>query len=259
MLLQATQQTANDDFLVPVVVQWAAVFGALELLRRRWPGIWPAAACAAGRRPWLDVAVALLTVVAVLGLGQLWHAGVLRWRWPGPWDHAAYLLAQLVIWSPLAVALCWRRQPLASVWSGSDHLPARGIAGLGLGVLGAAVFLTARGEPGRLPEVLAALPTARGLAHFAPVYLEGVGLAFLFVRVEWALGARLAAAVPAVLFAVAHVPRALAAGESTPTIAAFFVFDTLLVAAVLLLVRRHRDVLTLGVAHWITDAAIGAW
>ena len=92
-----------------------------------------------------------------------------------------------------------------------------------------------------------------------PVYLEGVGLAYVFVRLQWALGSRWAALSPGLLFALAHVPRAMADGEPALSIAVFFLFNTAFVTVLLLVLARYRDVVALGVAHWLMDLAIAAF
>jgi hypothetical protein len=256
---QQTIQTATSSFFVPVVLAWALVFVGLELGRRWLPRIWPCALASPSKRPWLDVGVALLVAAAILGLGQLWHSGALDWQWPGRWRHLAFALAQALIWSPLPIALWLRRQTAASAWTGADALLVRLCAGVVLGALAITVFLAMRGELSRWGEIATKALTLRSLAHALPIYLEGVGLAFLFVRLQWALGSLTAALVPAGLFALAHVPGSLAAGDTTGSIVGFFAFNLLFVAVLLRLLARHRDVVTLGAAHWLMDLAIAAF
>lgn len=257
--IQSQEQTATTGFFVAVVLAWATVLGGLELARRRWPRVWPAADVQTSARPWLDLGLALLVAAAVLGLGQLWQHGVLRWRWPGAWDHLAYALGQAVIWSPLPLVLWLRCQRAASAWTGSDHLVARLCAGAVLGAAAVTVYLLARGDLARWPSIAAKAATWRSLAHALPVYLEGVGIAFLFVRLRWAMGRAAAVLVPGLLFALAHVPRAVQDGEPPATIAAVFAFNAAFVAVLLLLLARFRDVVALGVAHWLMDLAIDAF
>ena len=256
--MSAQEQTADAAFFLPVVAAWTTVLLGLELARRLRPHVWPAPA-SRGERPWLDVGVALFVAAAILALGQLWHRGMLQWHWPGAWQHLAFVLAQLVIWSPLFVALLVRRQPLATAWTGTTHLPTRLGTGALLGTLAVTIYLAARGDLQRWPAIAARATTWRAIAHGVPVWHEGVGLAFLFVRLQWAMGRFLAVLVPGLLFAVAHVPRAIADHETLPTMLAFFVFNTAFVAVLLAALTRYRDVVALGVAHWLFDLAIAAF
>lgn len=257
MILQ--EQTASASFLVPVVVAWASAFLGLEAASRFARTVWPAAATARSGAPRLDLGIALLVATAIIGLGQLWTSGVLRWRWPGEWDHAAYALGQLVIWSPLPLALWLRRQRAASAWTGADHLVLRLAVGFVLGCVAITFYLALRGELSRWPAIAAKACTWRSLAHAAPVYLEGVGIAYLYVRLQWVFGSWVAALIPALLFAIAHVPRAIHGGESAGSIAVFFAFNTVFVTTLLLVLARYRDVVALGVAHWLMDLAIDAF
>ena len=255
MILQ--QQTATASFYVPVVLAWTAAFLGLEAARRLTRSVWPAADTARSWSPRLDLGVALLVASAVIGLGQLWTSGELRWRWPGDWNYLAYVLGQLVIWSPLPFALWLRRQRAASAWTGADHLVTKLAVGFVIGCVAVTFYLAARGELSRWPAIATEALTLRALAHAAPVYLEGVGLAYIYVRLRWAVGRWIAALIPGLLFALAH---ALGSKESVTTVVAFFVFNTAFVTALLLvLARYYRDVVALGVAHWLMDLAIDAF
>jgi membrane protease YdiL (CAAX protease family) len=65
--------------------------------------------------------------------------------------------------------------------------------------------------------------------------------------------------IPAVLFAAAHIPRQLAGDSSGGTIAAFFVLNTLLPAAILYTVFVSRDIIWMGLVHYVMDIAIDAF
>ncbi|HEX6813323.1 MAG TPA: CPBP family glutamic-type intramembrane protease [Planctomycetota bacterium] len=251
------QQTATASFYVPVVAAWVAIFLGLEVARRLRRSVWPAADTSRSWMPRLDLGIALLVAAAIIGLGQVWRDGWLRWRWPGAWDHLAFLLQQLIIWSPLPFALWFRRQKAASAWTGPDHLATRLLVGFVLGAIGVTFYLAARGELSRWPSIANEALTLRALAYAAPVYLEGVGLAYVFVRLRWAVGRWLAALIPGLLFALAHVPGS--GNDSAATTVSFFVFNTVFVTIVLLVLARYRDVVALGVAHWLMDLATDAF
>lgn len=258
-MIATQEQVASSGFFVAVVAAWATCFLGLEVARRLRPAVWPAPAPPPGQRPWVDVAVCVGVIAAVLGIGQLWHAGWLRWRWPGPWDHLAYALAQALVWLPLPLAMLWRRQTASSAWTGASFLWHRLAVGVLSGAVAVSVFLAQRGELSRWPEILDRACGWHALAHFLPVYMEGVGNAFVFVRLQWAFGNRLAAVVPGLLFALAHVPRGLADGESIATLVTFFAFNSAFVTVLLFALARHRDVVALGVVHWWMDLAIRAF
>jgi len=113
-----------------------------------------------------------------------------------------------------------------------------------------------RGELGRFGAVLVGIVDKDNATNFLPVTLEGVALAFLFVRIRWVFGPAVALLVPSVLFAAAHLPRQFADGLGPAEIVAFFALNTLLPAAILAIVVHSRDVIWLGIVHYIMDIAI---
>jgi hypothetical protein len=81
-------------------------------------------------------------------------------------------------------------------------------------------------------------------------------MAFAFVRLRWVIGTAAAIAIPSLLFAAAHVPGQVEAGRDVVHIAVFFAFNTALPAAILWTVQRSRDVVWIGLVHYLMDIAI---
>ncbi len=253
---QAAVQEASLDFFVPLAAAYGVAMGLWWLITAIWPNTWPAPERdPASTRPWLDLLVCVGVVVGVLGIGQLYNHDLLLPKNGNLW----FLANQLLIFSPLFLALIARRQGGNSIWVTTNGLPAKLAFGSGLGVLAMVVFLAMRGELRDLPNHLLRAVEPRSLSHFFPVFMEGVGLAFLFVRLQWVLGRKVALLLPALLFAAAHIPRALADGADAPRIVAFFVFNTAIVIAVLAVLRRSRDVTWLGLVHYLMDIPSGAF
>jgi membrane protease YdiL (CAAX protease family) len=249
-------QTASLAFFGPVAAAYAFALATWWLVTTTWPRLWSApAADPPSERPWVDFGVCVAVVVAVLGVGQLYQHGLLL---PGS-GGLVYTANQLLIYAPLFVALALRRQGGRTVWVTAERLPVKLAFGAALGVGACAVFLATRGELHALPRSLMRAFTPYSLAHFFPVFMEGVALAFLFVRLQWVFGRWLALLLPALLFAAAHVPRALADGADGARIAAFFVFNTVIVVAILAVIRRSRDVIWLGIVHYLMDVPSGAF
>src|SRR5687768_15328112 len=76
-------QTTALAFFVPVAVAYAVSALAALWCQRRWRGAWPQHDTLPPPRPWREVAYGFVAAAAVLGLGQLWQHGVLRWSWSG--------------------------------------------------------------------------------------------------------------------------------------------------------------------------------
>jgi membrane protease YdiL (CAAX protease family) len=125
-------------------------------------------------------------------------------------------------------------------------------------LIAVALYSGLRGELREVPGLLNSSVNTDKLVNCLPVFLEGVAVVFLFVRLRWVTGTAVAILIPSVLFAAAHVPGSLAEGRSAAHIAVFFVFNTALPAAIFSVVARSRDVIWLGLVHYLMDIAIQA-
>jgi hypothetical protein len=252
-------QQAALSFFGPVTVAWLAICAAWLVLLRRWPALRPAPFPPSLPRPWQDVGLALGAAALVFALGEAYRR---KWLLPAADGLAGLVLFvsnQLVIFSPLFVVMLARGQGLATALTPRTALGPRLLTGLLLGLGGGLIVLAMRGEIARGPALMLEAVAGRSLAHFVPVFLEGFGVAFLFVRLRWAVGPVTALLLPCLLFAAAHVPRGIEAGQSTATLLTFFAFNTLLPLVIVGVVVRARDVVTLGVAHYLMDVVIGAF
>jgi hypothetical protein len=133
------------------------------------------------------------------------------------------------------------------------------ITGLVLGIAAVAIYLGVSGRLGDLPGVLLESVMPRSLEHALPVFLEGVALAFLFVRIRWTFGLPAALLIPSLLFAISHIPRQLNDNLPPEHIALYFALNTLLPVAILYVVQLSADVIWLGIIHYLMDVAIRAF
>ena len=165
----------------------------------------------------------------------------------------------VIIYSPIVALLIVRRQSTGTVYLSADGLPVKLAAGAVFAVLGVLVFLVLRGDPGRLPSVLIESVRTENLRNFLPVFLEGVAIAMLYVRMRWAFGQWPALLGPGMLFAAAHIPRQIESGLGPPEMIASFAVTSGIVFAVLYTLERSRDVIWIGIVHYVMDVAIGAF
>lgn len=255
--IQQGIQQAEWDFFGPVALAYGAACALWFVARAIRPGAWQEEpAYRPARRPWLEFLWVAVVVVGILGLGELWRQNYLLPRDAGL---LAFSISQLIVWSPLFVVLLLRRQPLQTVYLSGEGLPTKIVTGIVLGAVALLAFLLPRGELHRLGAILEDAGSARAWGHFVPVFLEGVGIVYLFERLRWCVGTRWAIAVPAVVFALAHVPGSLEEGRGMGHILAFSLFNSAMVVGILWTVWRSRDVVWLGIVHWLMDIAIEAF
>ena len=243
----------------PLIAAYLAACGGWLLLRRLRPGWWPQQMPQHTNRKWLDFTMVFVVAAMVIGLGQVWRAGWLLPPRSGALGDLFWQLNNLIIYAPVFVILAHRGQSIETTYLSLKGLPMKLAAGLGFGLVAVGVFLVMRGEPARFPGVVAASVHRENLTNFLPVFLEGVVLAFAFVRLQWAFGQWPALVAPGIVFAAAHIPRQLESGLGVPEMAAYFAVTAGIAFVVLYTVQRSRDVIWLGIVHYLMDVAIGAF
>lgn len=253
-------QQASPFFFLPVAAAYLLACGLWLLLTRFFPALWPWPALMRTDRKYLDFALVLVGVTGILLFGQLYRAGwLLPTKGAGWGRELAWMADNLVIYSPIFLILLLRRQSAATIYLSGNGFFKKVLFGIGLGLFAVFLFLILRGEAGKLPEILTKAAEPKRLANFLPVFLEGVALAFGFVRLRWAFGLWPALLLPALLFAAAHVPGQIEEGRTAVEIVAFFVFNSGLVAAILYVAQKSQDIIWLGIVHYLMDVAIQAF
>jgi len=116
-----------------------------------------------------------------------------------------------------------------------------------------------RSEWRRWPAVVGKSLSLDGLSNFVAIFLEGVALAFLFVRLKWVTNLRVALAIPALLFALAHVPGMLSDGDPWWHMVLMSLATGAISRFVLYTCDRLKDIIWIGLVHYFLDAAISAF
>jgi len=252
-------QPASLRFFLPVVCAYLLACGGwIALAKLKLVGR-PRTPFPISAKPWLDLGLGGIAVVGILVLGCAFRSGWLLPRGPGSLSTIYWTLNNLIIFSPVFIVVAVRRQGLETLLLPRDGVLRDAVAGIALGVASAVLYLGLRGEVAKLPAVLSGVVDPKNVANFVPVFLEGVGLAFLFVRIRWAIGHRPALLISGFLFAAAHIPRQMAASSPLGTIIAFFILNMLLVPAILHVTFLSRSILWIGMVHYVLDVATRAF
>ena len=246
-------------FFVPIIVAYFAAAGLWMLLPRLRPGLWPARSRLETDRRWLDFALVFVAVAAVLGAGELFRRDLLLPAREGLIGDLFWWLNNLIIYSPLFFILAARRQTTQTVYLTTERLWLKLVVGLVLGGASVAIYTGLRGELTAWPEVLAGSVHRENLRHFLPVFLEGVAVAFAFVRLRWSVGLWPALLIPSALFAAAHIPQQMEGGMAALEMIAYFGTTGLVAFGVLYVLERSRDIVWIGIVHYLMNIAIGAF
>ncbi|MEM7296657.1 MAG: CPBP family glutamic-type intramembrane protease [Bacteroidota bacterium] len=250
---------SNSFFILPLTVSYLAICG-LWFLLNKYRKSWQIVFIDTSKKPWVDLILGIVAAVAILAIGQLYSAGYLipridnellnRLTWP---------LNNILIFSPIFIVLILRKQNLKTVFISKRDLPIKLTFGLASSFIGIVLFTALRGEWNRIPEILNHAIQAETLSNFPAIFFENMAVAFLFVRLKWVVGIKWAISIPALLFALAHVPGSLAEGDPWSHILTFFFLTGSLTTVILYTAYRSRDIIWLGVVHYFMDVVIKAF
>src|SRR5262245_58929183 len=98
------------EHYIPLSLSYVVALGGWLLANHLLRGAWPRDADKKFSRPWKELGIALLGVLGILALGQLWSRGI---RLPEEGSLAPVLasLNQVLIFVPILVVVQARRQP----------------------------------------------------------------------------------------------------------------------------------------------------
>lgn len=250
---------SNAFFMVPIVLCYGIICGMWFLFDRLgW--LWVITPIKAPVKPWKEFLLAIVAAIAILGIGQLYSRG---WLLPSP-EHKvgagiSWMFNNVIIFSPIWLMVLLRKQSLNTVLISGQDVLKKITFGLVASLVGILVFIGLRNEWTRFPEILSHAASFKSLINFPAVFFENVALAFLFVRFRWAVGSKWAIIIPAILFAIAHIPGSVAEGDSWEHILAFALLTSSLTVLILYTAYRSRDILWLGFVHYLVDVAIKAF
>lgn len=210
-------------------------------------------------KPWADFLMGILAAMGVIGIGRLYSANFLIPRSGNEViDGWLWMVNNLLIYSPIFLVMIIRRQGLSTAWISLKRLHFKLLTGLVAAMLSLIIFLAFRGEMFRFGSILSSSVRFETFSNFPAIFLEGVAVAFLFVRLSWLWGIRVSIAIPSILFALVHIPGMVAEGDPLIHILIMSVFTCTISIIVLYTCNRTKDVIWLGVVHYLMDVAIVA-
>lgn len=235
----------------PLVGAYLVGVGGWLLASRLLPGVWLREQPGGFERPWKEFGIALLGVLGILGMGQLWSRGV-RLPEQGALGPLLGSINQVVIFAPLLLVLVVRRHPLTSAWLPRARLIMRLLVGIVLASLAVSAYSLLREGANAPWDLLGNIWQYEHIDEMVQVFLEDLTIAILFVRVAGAIGNRWATVVVACLFAAGHIPVMLSQGAGWFELVGLL-RDAGLGVAVILVLQRSRDVVWFWCVHFCLD------
>jgi len=229
----------------------AAMAGAIAA-RKFFPRAWPGYAGESFRHPWREFGYALIAVVGVILMGQLYQRGV-RFPTDGSWRTFAEIANQILIFSPMVLLLIVRRHTPETAWLPRRNVVVHIATGIVLACVAVIVFMTVRHGISFMFAGLSQVARPSNADKLVQVFLEDFAIAILMVRLGAALRLRvLAALVVAFLFAAGHVPAMLTQGAALGELGMLGA-DFVLGAIVLLTVQRTASIWWFVWIHFAMD------
>lgn len=240
-----------DSHYGALIMGYAAALVGWLLLARVLVGVWPSARMVSFERPWREVVIALLAAAGIIAIGQAYmRLGFLPET--GRVGPALAAVNQVLIFSPVPLALLLRSHPPDSVWLGRPRWPIRLATGLLLAILAAGTYTLLRNGSNGIVSVAGRIARYDHVDEAVQVLLEDLTIAFLFVRLAAAIGSRWSVVAVALLFAVGHVPALIARGAEIGELT-LLLRDVALGTGVILVLQRSRDILWFWPIHFALD------
>jgi len=219
---------------------------------RIFPSLWPQHEASSFSQPWFEVLWAIVSIVCVLLVGQMYVRG---WLLPdvGSFETLVEVFNQILIFSPVLILLAIRRQSLSSAWLPIDKVWARPAIGITLALIAIFFFTMARTGSDSWLIVVSRVYRPQNFGLLVQVLLENITIAVLFVRFRAVFGLRVVIALVAVLFAAGHIPVLLATGATLSELSSL-ILDAGLAVVILSVLQRSADIWWFWCVHFAMDS-----
>ncbi|MEM9078344.1 MAG: hypothetical protein AAGC43_14975 [Bacteroidota bacterium] len=248
-------QQSELIFYLPLVASYVvACFLAYVIFKKN--KVWGIPSVFEPQKPWQELVFAFIAVLCIFILGRIYDAGFLV---SSRYNSIAWIINNLIIYSPIFILVTLRKQPMVTLWISRKNLVLKVVTGFFCAFLGVFVFIALRGEIDRIGPILLKSISLDSIASFVAVFMEGVVVAFIFIRLKWVSNLKVALFVPGLLFALGHVPGMLAQSEPWWHIILMSIFTGFIAMFVLYTCNNIKDIVWLGIVHYFMDVAINAF
>lgn len=241
----------SDSHYVALLAGYSVALAGWLVAFKVLPGLWPPATPPEFEKPWREIGYALLAVLAILLIGQMYQRDWLLPR-AASFQPLTESVNQAIIFSPLPLLLYIRKHSLLTAWLPLTRVWVRVLVGLVLALLAATAFKLIRHDSPAWPHLVAGIYQLGHLPHLVQVFFEDLGIAILFVRLRAAIGLRWSIGLTAAGFAAAHIPAMISDGASTTELS-HLVLDTGLAVIAIAIVQRSADIWWFWCVHFAMD------
>lgn len=234
---------------ISLVAGYSLVVALWFTLNHFFPTLWRHQDKVSFNRPHLEFVYAIIAVIAIIGIGQLYSRDLLI-----PADGNVFLDAinQLIIFSPTLVLILLRKQSVETLWLPKSKVALRILVGFLLALCSVTVYWLTRSEASGLGKILSNIYHYQNISYLVQVFMEDITIALIFVRLSAWIGTKWSIVLVAVLFSAGHIPAFLTNGASLIDLSSL-ILDTFLGVLVLTAVAKSRDVWWFFMVHFAMD------
>lgn len=201
------------------------------------------------QKPWLELIYAILSVVAILIIGQLYQRDLLL---PARGNEFIDAMNQIIIFSPTVMLIALRKQSPRTIWLPKSNIPIRILMGTALAFISLLMYWIIREEPASLTSMFRNIYHPRNTAHLVQVFMEDITIALLFVRLAAWIGRKWSIALVSILFAAGHIPALVTTGLSINELSSLLL-DAGIGVVIFSAVSKSQDVWWFFLVHFTLD------
>jgi len=202
------------------------------------------------KKPYLEFIFALITVVIILAIGQLYSNDLLIPN--NSSNNFVDGLNQFLIFCPTLGLILLRKQSLETVWLPKNNIPLRLLIGLSLAFIALVVYWLSRKNALPFSDILSNIFHLKNFSHLVQVFMEDITIALIFARLAKWIGFKWSIGLVAFLFAVGHIPSMINNGYSIEEMSSL-IFDTGIGVVILTAVSKSKDVWWFFIIHFVLD------
>lgn len=201
------------------------------------------------KKPWLEFVFAIIAVLMILGIGQLYMRAMLI---PNNGNNYIDALNQFLIFSPTILLILIRNQSTETIWLPQSKILLRIAIGLFIALISLFIYWLIRKNAAGYVSIISNTYNPKNISHLVQVFMEDITIALVFVRLSAWIGRKWAIGIVALLFAAGHIPSLLSSGASTIDISSLFI-DIFIAVVILSAVSKSKDIWWFFMVHFALD------
>jgi hypothetical protein len=242
------------DYFVGIALAYIGAVGVWFVVTRARPSLWAPIQQIHFARPKIELGWALLAIAFVLVLTVLDNMRLLLPRQKGLVGHLVFLGVLFIVWLPVILVLLFRQQGLHTCLLSTRGVGKKILWGVGVGILGMALYLVARGKFHAFLQLPSAFLSTRHLVVLIQSIMLMAGVGFLLVRIIAVAGKWVGIIIVGALYGLAKYPLYMMQyrmGFLQATV--MIVFSALIAMIIAYIIYDRQDVIVISIFHFFLD------